>query len=337
MNRRPRTLLTVTNPDLKKMLFDQAAIDLLTSFSDVYWLEEGRKYHSEEIGSIISTFDAAITSWGSPKFTESVVKQGQYLSFIGHAAGSVVSVTEEAVYDAGISVVSANKLLARSTAESAVAMMLAGNWHLRTYGDSLRGGQWTVNSRETVPGLYGQTIGLIGYGDISQEVIRLLRPFGARVLLYSRYCSQEEAEEADVRLCSLDELLRSSDIVSLHSTWTQASENMIGEQELATMKDGALFVNTSRGPLVQEGSLLMELQSGRLRAMLDVYVQEPLPKDHPFLTLSNAWCFPHIGGFNRKLKSGMGRYIIDNLYLHLSGSTPEGLITKERFKRMTQQ
>lgn len=330
-----RTLITVTNPELKQLLFRPEVVAKLEAFSGVGWLQEGRSCSAEELSSVIKEYDACITSWGSPRLSLDILRQADRLKFIGHAAGSVVSVVSEDVFETSVTITNANSLLARSTAEAAVTFMLAGTWRLPGYGESLKRGKWTNNNQETIPGLSYNTVGLIGYGEISRHVIKLLQPFQPNILLYSHYCSQEEAASLGVQLCSLDSLLSRSDIISLHNTWTSATEKMIGFDQLRKIRDGALLVNTARGPIIDEQMLIRELSTGRFHAVLDVYEQEPLPSDNPLLKLPNVWCLPHIGGFHNKMKSEMGRFVIEDLKRFISGTQPEGLVTREVYKRST--
>ncbi|WP_181592558.1 hydroxyacid dehydrogenase [Paenibacillus sp. YN15] len=330
-----KTLITVTNHDLRQLLFRPETVKRLEAFSEVGWLEEGRAYTEQELASLVREYDACITSWGSPKLGYEVLRHADRLKFIGHAAGSVVSVVNEDVFDTPITVTNANPLLAQSTAEAAVAYMLAGAWKLRSYGESLRAGMWSNNNVETVPGLSYCTVGLIGYGEISRHVIRLLKPFRPKLLLYSRYCSETEAASLGVELCSLDSLLSRSDIISLHNTWTPATEKMIGSEQLRKIRDGALLVNTARGAIIDEQMLISELSTGRFQAVLDVYEREPLPADNPLLHLPNVWCLPHIGGFHSRLKPEMGNFVIEDLKRLLSGAQPKGIITRDVYKRLT--
>lgn len=273
--------------------------------------------------------------WGSPKFTAEVLQQAERLKFIGHAAGTVIPIVNEDVFETSITVTNANKLLAQSTAELTVALMAAGAWRLHPYAKGMQEGIWSKNDRETVLGIGGRTIGLIGFGEISRHVIRMLAGFQVRILLNSRYCPPQDAKELGAELCELDELLSQSDIVSLHNTWTPETEGMIGARELGLMKDGALFVNTARSAIVQEHTLLKELQSGRISAALDVFMREPLDRNDPLLQLPNVLCVPHIGGYHGRLKENMGRFIIGDLKRLMEGGAPEGKITRDMYRRLT--
>ncbi|MDF2926556.1 MAG: hydroxyacid dehydrogenase [Paenibacillaceae bacterium] len=330
-----KTLITIANSDLRRMFFRPEVIAELEAFSQIDWVEEDQPFKSHQLAEIIGGYDACITSWGSPKLDADVLKWAERLKFIGHAAGTVIPIVNDDVFDTSITVTNANKVLAQSTAESAVALMMAGAWRVCQYAEGVRGGVWSVNAKETVLGLTGRTIGLLGFGEISRQVIKLLAGFHPRILVYSRYCKESEAAELGVELVQLDELLAQSDIVSLHNTWTPETEGMIGARELGLIRDGALLVNTARGAIINEEALINELRSGRISAALDVYNQEPLPVSHPLLALPNAICLPHIGGYHGGFKENMGRFVIRDLKRFLEGDVPEGRISREMYKRLT--
>lgn len=331
-----KTLIAIVNPDLKRMFFEEHVLRKLETFSQTVWYEStGAAFTSGGLAEIIGDFDAVLTSWGSPFFTSEVLAKAEKLSFIGHVAGSATAVVDEAAYDKGICVVTANPILARSTAEAAVALIMAGAWDLGGYSARLKRGEWSDNSKETVIGLTGQTIGLIGLGEISRNMIGMLRGFSPKLKLCSHYTTEEQAAALGVELCSLDELLATSRIVSLHTSLTPSTVGLIGRRELGLIQDGALFVNTARGKIVDHEALLEELQTGRFFAALDVYPKEPLRADDPLLKLENVLCVPHIGGFARNCKQFMGEYAADNLKAFLEGGKPAGQVGREAFQRMT--
>lgn len=327
-----QTLIAVHNPKLKEMIFSQEALKRLERISEVHWLEE---YGNAGLEEVIADFDACITSWGSPRLTDHVLDKAQRLMFIGHAAGTVVPYVDESVFNREIAVVNANYALSRAAAEGAVAMMAAGAYRLPMYERMLLQGGWADNDSECVPGLFGQKIGLIGYGAISREVIRLLGPYEPDILLYSGYCSREEAESLGIRLCTLEELLAESDIVSLHNTLTSQTRGMLGSREFGMMKEGALFINTARGPIVQEEALIHALEQGKINAILDVYDREPLETDHPFRRLPNVCCFPHVAAYSGYWKKRLGLCVTEDLERLLRGRELRGRITLGQYKRMT--
>jgi phosphoglycerate dehydrogenase-like enzyme len=332
-----KTLLAIKDPYLKQLFFHDSVIEKLQAFSDVTWYEStGETWNSEGLASIIGEYDACLTSWGTPFFTPDVLANASKLSFIGHVAGSPTSVVDERAFHNQITVATANTVLAKSTAEAAFALIMAGAWDLYGYSTRLKRGQWGNNSRDTVMGVSNQVVGLIGLGEISKNVIRMLSGFPIRIKLASRYCTEEQASALGVELCSLDELLQTSQIISLHSTLTPSSIGMIGKREFALIQDGALFVNTARAKIVDEIAMMDELQSGRIFAALDVFHEEPILADHPLHSLDNVLCVPHIGGFARTFKRSMGEFVVDNLQRFAKGEKElPGVISLEEYGRMT--
>lgn len=132
--------------------------------------------------------------------------------------------------------------------------------------------------------------------------------------------TEEQARSLGVELCSLDELLQTSQIISLHSNLTPSTIGSIGKRELSLIQDGALFVNTARAKIVEEEALMNELQAGLIFAALGVFHEEPVPAKHPLLALDHVLCVPHIGGFARTYKRCMGEFVV---------------VTLEEFGRMT--
>lgn len=330
-----KTLVTVYNSQLKKLIFNEPAVKKLHQLTDVTWVKEDEILSKEELSECISEYDICITSWGSPKIDAAVLKNAVNLKFLGHAAGTVVPYIDEGFFEREIIVVNSNTFLACSTAEATLALMLAGSWKLKEYSESMRHGIWSKNLEETVPGIARQTIGLIGYGDISRELIRLLKPFSPTILLYSQHCTSEEAELSGIQLSSLDELLSKSRIISLHNTLNPNTLGMIGKKQLDLIQDGALLVNTARGPIVDEAALMDTLGSGRIFAALDVYHKEPVGVENSLLSLPNVLCTPHIGGFCRHWKNRLGDFIIDELERWLQGKPLSSTITKDKFLRLT--
>lgn len=325
-----KTLIALNNPDLKNLIFGGGAIEKLERFSQVDWLED-----YDDLGSVIGEYEACITSWGSPRLTPEILEKAGKLRFIGHGAGTVVPYVDEQAFIKGITVVNANYVLSHATAEGAVAMMAAGSYQLLDYNRLLLSGGWADNDVETVLGLYRQNIGIIGYGDISKEVIRLLEPYEAHIRLFSGHCSQAEADELGVELCSLEELLTKSNVVSLHNTLTPKTKGMIGRNELNLLKEGSLLVNTARSPIIQEDALLETLETGRINAILDVYDKEPLPMEHSLHRLSNVWLLPHVAAYASYWKTRLIRCVVDDLERYLCGEALNGEITLSKYRRLS--
>lgn len=325
-----KTLIALNRPDLENMLFTPEVMERLRQITDVEWLRE-----YELLEKVLPGYDACITSWGSPRITKEILEKCERLKFIGHAAGTVVPYVDEVAFEKGILVVNANSALAHATAEGAVAMMAAGAYRLREYAEEMAQGLWANNDRESVPGLTGQTIGLVGFGEICKEVIRLLAPYHPKILLCSSHCDPEQAKLLGVHLCSLETLLRESNIISLHNTLTPRTRNMIGEKEFSLMKSGTLLINTARAPIVNQEALLSALESGKIRVILDVYEEEPLPLDHPLRKQKNAWLLPHIAAYSTYWKSRLALTVVEDFERFSKEQLVRGKITLDRYRRLT--
>ncbi len=206
-----------------------------------------------------------------------------------------------------------------STSELAWALLLAAQRRLVQADAGMRAGRW----HEDLPlgrSLEGATLGIVGLGKLGRRVAHYAKAFGMEVVAWSQNLTEEAAAEAGVRRVAKEELFATADAVSLHLVLSDRTRGIVGAPELAMMKDGAVLVNTSRGPLVDEAALLDALHRGRLIAALDVYAQEPLPADHPLRAAPNTVLAPHIG---YGAWSTLGRFYgdsVDNILAWLDGA-----------------
>ncbi len=143
--------------------------------------------------------------------------------------------------------------------------------------------------------LAGKTLGLVGLGRIGARVAAYGQALGMTVLAWSQNLTDERAAEAGARFVTKDELLARADVVSLHLVLSPRTRNILGAEDIGQMKRGAILVNTSRAPLVDEAALIAAAREGRIVAALDVYEREPLPAGHPLLTCPNTVLTPHLG------------------------------------------
>jgi len=167
--------------------------------------------------------------------------------------------------------------------------------------------------------LEGKTLGVIGLGKIGTKMARYGQALGMRVLAWSQNMTGEKAAAAGAKLVDKATLLSESDAISLHLVLSDRTRGTLGARDLARMKPGAILVNTSRGPLVDEAALVEKLENGKLIAALDVYAQEPLPADHPLRSLPNAILTPHLGYCTREVYSEFYGDSIENVLAFLDG------------------
>jgi glyoxylate reductase len=218
----------------------------------------------------------------------------------------------------GVAVANTPGVLDAATADLALALMLAATRRV-VEGDRLvRSRQWSGSWADSFLGeeLSGSTLGLVGFGRIGQAVARRARGFDLRVLYARR--SPQPTGLGEPR--ELDDLLRESDVVSIHVPRTPETLGLLDARRLALLRDGACLVNTARGEIVDEGALVRELVSGRIRAGLDVFAHEPdVPAE--LLDLPNVVLTPHIGSATAQAREAMTRLVVDNILACERGET----------------
>lgn len=200
----------------------------------------------------------------------------------------------------GILVANVPDAFSEEVANHAMALILAANQQLLFNDRYVRSGEWEKRRGRPdwpipIHRLSVQTLGLVGFGNIARMVAERARPFGYRVVAYDPFIPQAIADQYDVTLMSLDQLLAESDVVSLHTFLHPSTRHLINAERLAQMKRGAYLVNTARGPIVDENALIDALKSGHLGgAALDVTEEEPLVASSPLIDLPNTLLTPHM-------------------------------------------
>lgn len=227
------------------------------------------------------------------------------LEMVAVARGGPVNIDMAAAADHKVRVVNAPGRNASAVAEFTIGAILAETRNITRGHDALRRGVYRGDLyRADMAGdeLSEMTVGLIGYGDIGRRVVRLLRAFGTRVLVTDPHVelTPEDDADADVTKCTLETLLSTSDVVSLHPRVTDETRNMIDAKAIAAMKPDAILINTARGPLMDYDALYKAMREGHLRgAMLETFAVEPTPSNLPLLKLPNVTLTPHIAGASR--------------------------------------
>ena len=209
-------------------------------------------------------------------------------------------------------------VLTNSTADLTLALMLAVGRRIAEGDALIRSGAWSDGWKPNLllgTDLSGATVGLIGLGPIGRAVATRLKGFGCRVIASNRTMRSLEG----VEFVDRETLLSTADIVSLHTALTPETLGMIGQKELALMKDGAMLINTARGALVDEAALVAEIKSGRIRAGLDVYTEEPLPLTSELRELPGCVLLPHVGSATERTRRAMFELALANLFAGLQG------------------
>jgi glyoxylate reductase len=249
---------------------------------------------------------------------------GESLQVVANMAVGYDNIDVEAAGERGVVVTNTPGVLDETTADVAFMLILAAARRLGEGERLLRAGKWEWWGPKQLRGLdvWGKKLGILGMGRIGQAVARRARGFGMEILYHNRSRNEEAEKELGARYLELDELLGACDFISIHTPLTDETRHLIGAEELERMKPQAVLVNTSRGPVVDEGSLAEALEKGRIfSAGLDVYEEEP--KVHPkLLALENVVLAPHIGSASMETRDRMATLAAENLRAVLQGEQP---------------
>jgi len=248
----------------------------------------------EELKGKVRDYDVLVVR-SRTKVTREIIEAGEKLKVVGRAGAGIDNIDVEAAKEKGVKVLNTPEAPAIAVAELTIGLLLSLARQIPRADSSMKEGRWAKKEFKGWQ-LNGKTFGVIGLGHIGEKVARLAKAFGMKILITKRTPpSPEILKELEAEFVPLDELLRRSDIVSLHVPLTPQTHHMIGEREIQLMKDGAFIINTSRGAVIDEKALFKALKSGKLGgAALDVYEVEP-PEDYSLMKLPNVVCTPHIG------------------------------------------
>ncbi len=292
-----------------------AGLDLLKADPAIS-VTAAKKMPRADLLACIGDYHALIVR-SETKVDAPVIEAGRALRVIGRAGIGVDTIDVDAATRRGIIVMNTPQANTTATCEHTIAMMLALARNIPQADASLRRGEWARGKFMGVQ-LMGKTLGVIGLGRIGTQVAKRAQAFGMEVIAYDPYVSEEAARANKVGLVSLDELLARSDFVTLHSSLTSGSRRLLDAAAIARMKTGARVINVARGALVDAEALHAALTSGKLAgAAIDVFEEEPPPRDLPLIQLPNVVVAPHLGASTveaqRDVSIQMAEQILDAL------------------------
>lgn len=236
----------------------------------------------------------------------------------------------------GIYVTNTPGVLTETTADFAWALLMAVARKVVEADKCVRSGRWEVSWHPTLlmgRDVYGATLGIIGLGRIGSAVAKRTTGFNMRVLYYDMVRRPDLEKELGTEYVNLDVLLRESDFVSVHVPLTEKTYHMLGKEEFNLMKKTVYLINNSRGSVLDEKALYNALKEGRIAgAGLDVFEQEPTPKDNPLLKLDSVVLAPHISSASHETRSRMAEMVAENLIAYFEGKVPPNLVNKEVLK-----
>ncbi len=290
-----------------------------------YW----RRFYSLEVAPRdVESLDALVVL--RPWVKAATIAAARQLVAIGRSGAGYDKIDVEACTRHDIALFNVPMALNHATGSTALLFMLALAKRLPQQQRLAREGRWDLQSVTMGSEIRGRTLGIVGLGHSGRELARLVAPFEMRVLAYSPHAERAQAEALGVRLVSLEELLSTSDFVSLHARLTSENRGLISRQRLAMMRPTAFFVNVARGELVDERALVETLRERRIAgAALDVFEHEPLPADHPLLTLDNVIATPHWSASTTDVFAATSRAMVEGILRAARGLPPQDVVNRE--------
>ena len=331
---RPKVLVAA-NANVRARLMDVVDLERLERLADLDLLEceagggiyeageDGEVYR--QLGESLGDVDGLIISSGIPQIDAGIMDSAPGLKIIGELQGDRFAgrIDVEAAWERGIRTIDTTNGSSYPVAEWALALILislrnAGQHFRRIISGTMgRFGDWT--DRGFLNGeLTGKRVGLIGCGHIGRRLIKLLRPFETEIWVHDPYLAAEMADAVGFLKTSLDNVLSQCDVIVCLVPQTPATEGMIGRRELDLIPDGRVFVNVSRGPVVDSDALVTRLKRGGLVAGLDVFDPEPFG-DHEITQLENVFLSPHIAGVLASSFRRMFKLMVDEFERFFNG------------------
>lgn len=324
------------DPIYTERVFAPEQLSRLTGCCEVLSLDPMLRLDTPDARALLAETEILVTAWGAPQIDAATLAAAPKLQLIAHAAGSVKYFMAPEVIGA-VAVTSAVAANAVPVAEFTVAAILFANKRVFEFRDLYRCGRDHLRTHPQMAsplGNYGKTIGIIGASQIGLKVIELLAPYDFEVLLYDPYATAAQAAALGVELVELDALLRRSDVASLHAPALPSTRQMIDARRLALLRDGATFINTARGAVVDQAALERELVAGRISAVIDVTEPEVLPADSPLYELPNVLLTPHIAGAVGVERERLGTLIVDEVERFTRGEPLQHRVVYELLGRL---
>jgi phosphoglycerate dehydrogenase-like enzyme len=321
MSLKPKALLVMNSGTFADQ-FDPVRLERLARLVDLGEQPWTESLDAPDLADRLEDVEILLTSWGVPQLNAVRLERMPKLRAVFHCAGTVRSFVSDELWERGILVTNGADANAIPVAEFTFAsIVLAGKKaqvlsnDARTFRDD-----WSYSTSRGELGNIGRVIGVIGFSRIGRRVVQLVQQLqDVTCLVSDPYADPLEVSAAGGKLVPLEELLRESDIVSIHAPALPETCNMISTPELRAMKDHATLINTARGSLVDTTALEVECATGRITALLDVTEPEPLPADSVLYDLPNVIITPHIAGSLGTETRRMSDAALDELERYLAG------------------
>jgi len=319
-------------------------IERLESFAEV--VDKGyEELDGDKMTELIRGADGILTCWETPKINEGLLKSGDNLKIICHAAGTIKPHIDDSawdiIWDKKIVVTNTSAALGIGVAEFTLGIIIIGLKKVFFMRDAIEKGKWRelqgywneeIKSDIIPTEPFGITVGVVGAGFCGSHLIKLLNDFEVKILIYDPHKTKEECKKMGAGKVELEYLLSHSDVITLHTPHIPQTENLINKKRMKLIKDGAMFINTAGGIEVNEKALIEELKTGRFYACLDQTYPEPPAADNPLRSMKNVCLTPHIAGHASNGMKRQGRYAVDELERFFKGEEVKYRIKKEKLE-----
>jgi len=309
------------DPQFTEHVFAAEQLQRLAGLCQILRHEPLLELNSPEARAVLAETEILVTGWGPPQLDTATLQAAPRLRLIAHSAGSIKYFIAPEVVER-VAVTSAVTANAVPVAEFTVAAILFANKGVLAFRDIYRREKRHLRSHPLMAselGNYRKTIGIIGASRIGLKTIELLAPYDFELLLTSASTTPTQAAALGVELVELDELMARSDVASLHAPALPSTRHMIDARRLGLLRDGATFINTARGSIVDQEALVRELVTGRISAVIDVTEPEVLPADSPLYDLPNVLLTPHIAGAIGTERERLGTLVVDEIERFVRG------------------
>ncbi|MBP5269928.1 MAG: hydroxyacid dehydrogenase [Clostridia bacterium] len=300
---------------------------------------DGAELTPELVRSAVGDSEVYFTCWGSPRLDAGILERAPKLRLLTHLCGTVVPFVSDEMWDRGIRVISGNDFFAESVAEGTIGYILSAQRDIPGYSRRLKENGIWKHPGPYNQGLIGKKIGIVSYGAVARHLVRMLQPFRPEIYLYDiRPLPEEDVKKYKITQVPLETLFAECEIITLHTPLNEHTRHLVGKPLLDLIKPGALFVNTSRGAVVDQAALEESLADGRYRAFLDVFEKEPPLPGCPLYRLPNVTMMPHMAGPTYDMRKYIASRLIAESAGFIDGDGPlPHEITREAAAQMSRK
>jgi phosphoglycerate dehydrogenase-like enzyme len=330
------SLLLINLPDNERMrrLFPPSDYERLATLGETVRFDPASKDESL-FRELLSRADAMLTGWGSRSLTvddwAAIARPSDRPLLVAHSAGSVRHLVPKELLSQGVRLTHSAPGIAPSVAQFAVGLMILGLRQTMERAAAQRTGQ-PKNESSPVRNLEGLTVGLWGLSQVGRRVPPLLAPFGCQVIAYDPFWSLEQAAALGVELVTdMDELVRRSDVLSLHAPVTEDTHRQLDARRIGLLQTGSVVINTARSLLTDQDALFARAQAGEIQVYTDVTEPEPLPPTHPAWVCPSIFITPHIAGPTTQALRQIATHALDEIERFVKGESLEAEITPDRY------